>query len=72
VADTKGLLVVQEDTIIKGEVRNCRQIEVFGYVEGKVVAESAVIHAGGRCFGTLRSQTAEVSGTLQGNVSSRT
>src|SRR5262245_16924397 len=28
VADTKGLLVVREDTIIKGEVRNCRQIEV--------------------------------------------
>jgi cytoskeletal protein CcmA (bactofilin family) len=68
VADTKGLLVVQEDTIIKGEVRNCRQIEVFGYVEGKVAADSAVIHAGGRCFGTLRSETAEVSGTLQGNV----
>src|SRR5262245_11139611 len=30
VADNSGLLVVREDTIIKGEVRNCRQIEVFG------------------------------------------
>jgi cytoskeletal protein CcmA (bactofilin family) len=68
VADNKGLLVVQEDTIIKGEVRNCRQIEVFGYVEGKVAADSVVIHPGGRCYGTLRSGTAEVSGTLQGNV----
>ena len=68
VADNSGLLVVREDTIIKGEVRNCRQIEVFGYVEGKVAADTAVIHQGGRCYGTLRSQTAEVSGTLQGNV----
>ena len=68
VADTKGLLVVQQDTIIKGEVRNCRQIEVFGYVEGKVAADSAVIHQGGRCYGTLKSETAEISGTLQGNV----
>jgi cytoskeletal protein CcmA (bactofilin family) len=68
VADNKGLLVVQDDTIIKGEVRNCRHIEVFGYVEGKVAADSVVIHRGGRCYGTLRSGTAEVSGTLQGNV----
>jgi cytoskeletal protein CcmA (bactofilin family) len=68
VADNSGLLVVGEDTIITGEVRNCRQIEVFGYVEGKVAADTAVIHQGGRCYGTLRSQTAEVSGTLQGNV----
>jgi cytoskeletal protein CcmA (bactofilin family) len=68
VADNNGLLVVREDTIIKGEVRNCRQIDIFGYVEGKVAADTAVIHQGGRCYGTLRSQTAEVSGTLQGNV----
>ena len=68
VADTRGLLVVREDTIIKGEVRNCRQIEVFGYVEGKVAADTAIIHQGGRCYGTLRSQSAEVSGTLQGKV----
>jgi cytoskeletal protein CcmA (bactofilin family) len=67
-ADNKGLLVVREDTIIKGEIRNCRQIEVFGYVEGKVAADAVVIHRGGRCYGTLKSQTAEVSGTLQGNV----
>ena len=67
-ADHRGLLVVREDTIIKGEVRNCRQIEVFGYVEGKVAADTAIIHQGGRCYGTLRSQSAEVSGTLQGNV----
>jgi cytoskeletal protein CcmA (bactofilin family) len=67
-ADDGGLLVVREDTIIKGEVRNCRQIEIFGYVEGKVAADAAVIHEGGRCFGTLRAQSADVSGTLQGNV----
>lgn len=67
-ADNNGVLVVREDTIIKGEVRNCRQIEVFGYVEGKVTAETAVIHQGGRCYGTLRFQSAEVSGSLQGDV----
>jgi cytoskeletal protein CcmA (bactofilin family) len=68
VADNNGLLVVREDTIIKGEVRNCRQIEIFGYVEGKVTADTVLIHHGGRCYGTLRSESAEVSGTLQGNV----
>ena len=31
-----GVLIVTEDTVIRGvrELRNCRQLEVFGYLEG--------------------------------------
>jgi cytoskeletal protein CcmA (bactofilin family) len=61
-------LVIREDAIIKGEIRNCRQMEVYGYVEGDVAAESVLIHDGGRCHGTIRTDSAEVHGTLQGNV----
>jgi cytoskeletal protein CcmA (bactofilin family) len=68
VADNRGVLVVREDTIIKGEIRNCRQAEIYGYVEGDVAAQSVHIHQGGQCYGTLKSDTAEVHGTLQGNV----
>jgi hypothetical protein len=29
-----GVLIVREDTAIKGEIRNCRQLEVYGYSRG--------------------------------------
>jgi len=68
VAGNQGLLLVREDTIIKGEIRNCRQLEVYGYVEGTVAADSLLIHQSGRCFGTVKADSAEVHGTLQGEV----
>lgn len=68
VAAHQGILVVREDTIIKGEIRNCRQMEVYGYVEGDMAAESLLIHPGGQCYGTVKTESAEVRGTLQGDV----
>jgi cytoskeletal protein CcmA (bactofilin family) len=68
VAADQGVLVVREDTIIRGEIRNCRQMEVYGYVEGDVSAESVLIHQSGRCFGTVKTDSADVHGTLQGEV----
>jgi cytoskeletal protein CcmA (bactofilin family) len=68
VATHQGVLVVREDTIIKGEIRNCRQMEVYGYVEGDVAADTLLIHPSGQCYGTVKTETAEVRGTLQGDV----
>jgi cytoskeletal protein CcmA (bactofilin family) len=68
VATHQGVLVVREDTIIKGEIRNCRQMEVYGYVEGNVTAESLLIHPSGQCYGTVKTESAEIRGTLQGDV----
>jgi len=69
VADS-GVLVITEDTVIRGvrELRNCRQLEVFGYLEGDVAAQSVLVHRNGRLFGKLRSDNAEIHGTLQGEV----
>ena len=63
-----GVLIVREDLIIKGEIRNARQIEVYGYVEGDVSGQSLLVHQGGQCYGTIKTEQAEVSGTLQGDV----
>jgi cytoskeletal protein CcmA (bactofilin family) len=68
VAEQAGVLVVREDTIIKGEIRNCRQMEVYGYVEGDVATGSLLIHPNGQCYGTVKTESAEVRGTLQGTV----
>ena len=69
VADS-GVLIVTEDTVIRGvrELRNCRQLEVFGYLEGDVAAKSVLVHPNGRLFGKLKSDNAEIHGTLQGEV----
>jgi cytoskeletal protein CcmA (bactofilin family) len=69
VTATRGVLVVREDTAIVGEIRNCRQIEIYGYVEGKVSADTVLIHPSGRFFGTVNSDNADIHGTLQGDVS---
>lgn len=64
----QGVLLVNGETILRGEVRNCRRAEVHGYIEGEVATDSLIVHEGGRCFGTVKAGTADVHGTLQGNV----
>ena len=68
VSSTTGMLIVSEDTAIKGNIRNCRQIEIYGYVEGDIAAGNVLVHKGGRCYGTIRSESAEVHGDMQGDV----
>ena len=67
-AGTQGVLIVREDLIIKGEIRNAREIEVYGYVEGNVAGQSLLVHEGGRCYGTITTDQADVHGTVQGDV----
>lgn len=62
------IVVIREDTSFKGEIRNGGRIEVFGYIEGDIASEKIVIHDGGRCYGTIKVESAEVNGTLQGQV----
>ena len=39
VEDTSRVLIIREDTFLKGEIRNGGRIEVFGYVEGDVAGD---------------------------------
>lgn len=60
--------VIQGDTFIKGHIKNGRKVEVHGYLEGHLSAELVVVHEGGRLFGTVRADNAEVRGHLQGDA----
>lgn len=71
VSVNEGILVIGEDTILRAKVRNCRHLEVFGYVDGEVDAEKVLVHRGGRVFGTVSAGSADISGTLQGRVGVR-
>lgn len=63
-----GLILVSPDTVIKGEIRNCGKLEVYGYFEGAVQTDNLLVHPGGRIFGTVKANTAEIHGMLQGEV----
>jgi cytoskeletal protein CcmA (bactofilin family) len=66
----QGVLIVTEDTVIRGvrEMRNCKRLEVHGYVEGDVAADAVLVHKTGRLFGSVMTDTAEIHGMLQGDV----
>lgn len=67
-ADNSGVLILGEDAILKGNVTNARRVEVHGYIEGDIAADQVLVHQGGRLYGGVKSKSAEVSGTLQGEV----
>jgi cytoskeletal protein CcmA (bactofilin family) len=60
--------VIQEDTVIKGKIRNCRQMEIRGYFEGELAAEEVLVRPGGTFYGTMKSERADVAGSVQGEV----
>lgn len=62
------MLVIGEEAILKGEIKNCREIEIYGYVEGLLEADKVTVHPEGRLFGTVKADTADVHGQVQGNV----
>ena len=60
--------IIQEDTIIKGKIRNCRQMEIRGYFEGDLAAEEVSVPKGGTFYGTMKSDRADIAGSVQGEV----
>lgn len=67
-AEHRGTLIIADDAVLKGEVENAESIEVHGYVEGRINAGQLAIARGGRLFGEVRAQSADVRGTMQGDV----
>jgi cytoskeletal protein CcmA (bactofilin family) len=68
VGDSSRVLVISEDTYLKGDVRNGGRIEVYGYIEGSVTGDQLVVKPGGRCYGTVKVDSADVNGDLQGQI----
>jgi cytoskeletal protein CcmA (bactofilin family) len=66
--DTRGLLIIGEGAVLKGDVKSGRHVEIWGYVEGGVNATEVVVQEGGKLFGQVKSETAEIRGAVQGDV----
>jgi len=67
-SDTRGVLILGEGAVLKGEVKSGRRVEVWGYIEGGVTASEVIVEEGGKVFGNVKSDTADVRGTIQGDV----
>jgi cytoskeletal protein CcmA (bactofilin family) len=68
IPDDDGIVVVGRGASIVGEITNCTQVEIAGALEGKVVAESVIVRAGGCLKGHVCSERAEVHGMIEGQV----
>jgi len=68
VSDNNRDAVIERDAYIKGQIRNGRRIEIYGHIEGQLAAETVVVHEGGRVFGTVRANDAEIRGHPQGDA----
>ncbi|MBA2124982.1 hypothetical protein DLM45_01910 [Hyphomicrobium methylovorum] len=67
-SDNRGVLILGEGAVLKGEVKDGRRVEVWGYIEGGVNASEVIVQEGGKVFGQVNSDTAEIRGTVQGDV----
>lgn len=67
-AANPGSMVVNADTTVTASIRNCRRLEVYGYVQGDVIADELLVHDGGQLYGTIRAGSAEIRGKVQGDM----
>lgn len=65
----EGHVLIGEGVSIKGEIRECREIEIHGTVEGDLEAEVLIVHASGRVKGNVNTDRAEIHGSIEGDVS---
>lgn len=67
-SERDGVVVISSDTAFKGSIRNCKRLEIFGFVQGDINAGELVVHEGGDFNGQAKAGSAQVSGTVQGDI----
>ena len=65
----EGHVLIGEGVKIKGEIRDCREIEIHGTVEGDLEAEVLIVHGNGVLTGNVKTDRAEVHGSIDGDIS---
>ncbi len=63
-----GVMVIGPDMGLKAQVRTCRRLEVYGAFEGELAGGALIVHRGGRVFGSVVADSADVHGVLEGVV----
>ena len=67
-SERDGVVVINSDTAFEGSIRNCKRLEIFGFVQGDVTASELVVHEGGDFHGQANAGSAQIAGTMQGDI----
>ena len=67
-ATREGQVLIGEGVQIKGEIRECREIEIHGTMEGDLKADVVIVHETGLVKGNINTDRAEVHGSIDGEI----
>ncbi len=60
--------IIMADTVVEGDLSSAGRVVVNGRVQGSLTAPSVVINDTGAVYGSLRAESAEVLGAVQGEI----
>ena len=63
-----GNSVIMADTVIEGDIVGRGPVTVSGRVQGSVSAQSVKVSPSGEIYGSLKAESADVEGAVQGQV----
>ncbi len=64
----QGQASIGEGVHVKGDIHDCRQVDVYGLMEGEIETDILIIHEKGSVKGIVRAERAEIHGTADGEV----
>jgi cytoskeletal protein CcmA (bactofilin family) len=64
----QGQASIGEGVHVKGDIHDCRQVDVHGLMEGEIETDTLIIHEKGNVKGIIRAERAEIHGTADGEV----
>lgn len=53
---------------VKGQIRNCRRLEIEGVLEGDLETEEIFVRQGGNINGQIKTTNAEIHGVIEGDL----
>lgn len=60
--------IINKGTTVIGSIEGNRAIDVFGSVEGELIADKVTVHPDGSVIGQINSKTADVDGRMEGEI----
>ena len=64
-----GRTVLASDIRLSGDLSSSGTVEILGQVNGEISAQTLIVGAEGQVKGSVRAETVEVRGHLEGKVS---
>ena len=64
----QGKASIGDGVHVIGDIHDCRQVDVQGFMEGEIEADILIIHEKGRVKGVIKADRAEIHGEVDGDM----